>query len=111
MFIVLDTFPASSTGKRAGEVPTLLDRCRQWIDDCEAAGNKVVVPAVAYYEALRELELREAHSQTRRLRAFCLHIDRFMPLTTDHLEAAARLWAKARKAGKPTSDLQPLTAT
>ena len=105
MFIILDTFPASSTGKRAGNTPSVLDNCRQWIDECEEAGHTVMVPAVAYYESLRELELREALSQIVRLKTFCLHPDRFISLTTDHLEAAAQLWAKARKAGKPTPDI------
>jgi predicted nucleic acid-binding protein len=108
MFIILDAFPASSTGKRSGKTPTLLDHCRQWIGDCEAAGHIVMVPAVTYYEVLRELELRDAQNQIARLKAFCLHPGRFIPLTTGHLEAAAQLWAKARKTGMSTADPQAL---
>lgn len=103
MIIVLDTFPASSVAKRPGKTPTLSDRCRQWVEDCEAAGHTVLVPAISYYEAVRELEMREAHAQAARLRAFCLTPERFIPLTTAHLEMAARLWGEARRGGMPTA--------
>lgn len=66
------------------------------------------MPAIAYYEALRELELREAHQQIARLQAFCLQPDRFIPLLTEHLEIAAKLWATARKSGQPTADRHAL---
>jgi len=108
MIIVLDTFPASSSAKRPGNKPSLSDRCRQWLNDCETAGHTLLVPAIAYYEAWRELEQREAASQIARLRAFCLLPSRFIPLTTAHLESAARLWGAARRAGLPTASLQAL---
>lgn len=104
MIIVLDAFPASSTGKLPGRTPTLLDQCRQWITACEAAGHQVLVPAIAYYEALREMEMRRATSQIARLRTFCLDAKRFISLTTDDLERAAQLWGDARRAGQPTAD-------
>ena len=53
----------------------MLDDCRQWLDDCETARHTLLVPAVAYYEALRELEVREASIQIQRLKAYCLHPD------------------------------------
>jgi predicted nucleic acid-binding protein len=108
MIIVLDTFPASSTGKRPGTSPTLLDHCRRWIEDCEAAGHRILVPAISYYEALRELELRQAATQIARLQAFCLQPRRFIPLTTQQLETAAQLWAQSRRAGRPNADPQAL---
>lgn len=111
MIIVLDTFPASSVAKRPGKQPSPLDHCRDWIAASEAAGHTVLVPAIAYYEVLRELELRNAVSQIARLRAFCLSPSRFIPVTTAHLELAARLWGEARRAGRPTAAPQALTAT
>src|SRR4051794_8339165 len=108
MIIVLDTFPASSVAKRPGTVPTLLDQCRQWIGTCEAAGHRVLVPAIAYYEALRELEMRQATQQVARLQAFCLQPRRFIPLTTQHLEPAPRLWGQQRRPGQPTADPKAL---
>jgi hypothetical protein len=92
VIIVLDTFAASSVAKRPGKRFSLLDQCREWVNACEAVGHTVLVPAIAYYEVLRELELRRATSQILRLRTYCLDPRRFMPLTTAHLELAARLW-------------------
>jgi predicted nucleic acid-binding protein len=108
MIIILDTFPTSSTGKLPGKHPTLLDQCRQWITACETEGNRILIPAICYYETLRELELRQAVSQITRLKTFCLDTNRFIPLTTVHLEIAAKLWGQARRAGQPTADPQAL---
>ncbi len=59
MIIVLDTFPTSCVSKSPNkDHPTLSDTCRQWVSDCEAAGHKVLIPAISYYESLRELEQR-----------------------------------------------------
>jgi predicted nucleic acid-binding protein len=79
VIIVLDTFPASSAAKRPGARSSLLDQCREWIRECEAAGHTVLVPAIAYYEVLRELELRGATGQIARLRSYCTHPDRSYP--------------------------------
>jgi predicted nucleic acid-binding protein len=111
MIIVLDTFPTSCVSKRAsGSAPTLSDACRQWIIDCEAAGHRILIPAISYYEVLRELELRQATMQITRLKAFCLQPRRFIPLTTAQLETAAKLWAAARSKGMPTADPQAIDA-
>lgn len=110
--IVLDTFPLSSTAKREappGVPPTALDLCRRWIQDCIRAGDQVLVPAIAYYEALRELERLNAHAQIGRLRAFCRAVPgRYLSLTDAHLETAAKLWADTRNAGIPTAGLEAL---
>src|SRR5579872_4456408 len=103
MIIVLDTFPTGSVAKRPSRKPTLSDQCHEWVDACEAAGHTILVPAIAYYEALRELEQRQARSQAERLKAFCLLPDCFIPLTTAHLEHTARLWGQARRAGQPSA--------
>lgn len=108
MVIILDTFPTSSTGKLPGNSATMLDQCRQWIAACETAGHRILIPAISYYEALRELEMRRAVSQIVRLKVFCLQAPRFIPLTTDHLEIAAQFWGQARRAGQPTADPQAL---
>ncbi len=109
MIIVLDTFPLSSVSKRPGNSsPTLSDKCRQWIYDCESAGHRILVPAISYYEVLRELEQRQALSQIARLKIFCLQRQRFLPLTTAHLESAAQLWGQSRRGGLPTADPQAL---
>lgn len=108
MVIVLDTFPASSTGKQLGKSPSTSVKCQEWISDCENSGHIVLVPAVVYYEALREYELQQMHVQISRLKAFCLHPKRYLPLNLSHWELAAQLWAQARRNGKPTADPQAL---
>lgn len=108
MVIILDTFPASSVAKRPGTKPSVSDQYRQWVENCETARHSVLVPAIAYYEARRELEQRQAASQIARLRAYCLHPNRFIPLTTAHLEMAALLWGESRRAGLPTASADAL---
>ncbi len=105
--IILDTFPLSSTAKREpplGTPGTTSDDCRLWVQDCLRAGNRVITPAITYYETLRELERLGASSQIARLRAFCrARANRFLSLTDADIDRAARLWATARNAGKPTA--------
>jgi predicted nucleic acid-binding protein len=110
MIIVLDTFPTSSVAKRPGKKPSLSDQCHQWVDDCEVAGHTILVPAICYYEALRELEQRQATNQIERLKDFCLLAARFIPLATVHLERAAQLWGQARRGGQPTASDSALDA-
>lgn len=110
--IILDTFPLSSTAKREprpGTSPTMLDNCYQWIKEGLRAGNRVIAPAMSYYETLRELERLNATAQIRRLRAFCHAVpDRYLPITDSDLDRAALLWAQARNAGTPTSSAEAL---
>ena len=62
-----------------------------------------MVPAISYYEALREIERRKAAAKIAWLKAFSFLLPhRYIPLTTAHLESAAQLWAAARNAGLPT---------
>jgi hypothetical protein len=67
-----------------------------------------MVPAIAYYEAVREMELRNAAKQIARFQDFCFEAGRFIPLTTDHLTQAAKLWTQMRCSGTPTSDRHSL---
>lgn len=110
--IILDTFPLSSTAKReppSGTAGTVSDDCRQWVQDCVRAGNRVLAPAITYYETLRELERLGASSQVGRLRAFCYAVPgRYLPLTDADINLAARLWARARNAGTPTASPEAL---
>jgi predicted nucleic acid-binding protein len=72
--------------------------------DCILAGNLIRVPAIVYYETLRELERLNASAQIGRLKAFCFtDPDRFLALETIHLEEAAKLWGQIRNLGQPTA--------
>src|SRR5580700_6504135 len=111
MVIVLDTFPTSCVSKRPGSNNlTVSERCHVWVDACEAAGHRILVPEICYYESLRELEQRQAKSQIARLRTFCLDPERFLPLSTEQIEKAAQLWGWSRRAGLPTAAPQALDA-
>lgn len=102
--LVLDSFPLSCVGKRQSATRTATDLCRDWVLACLRAGHRVHVPAICYYETLRELERLNAGAQIARLQAFTFaEENRFLPLQTAHLEAGARLWAQARRTGQPTS--------
>jgi len=79
------------------------ERCRQWMEDCEAAGTLLLVPAIAYYEEVRDLYQRQAFAKIARFHNFCFDPARFVPLTIDHLTEAARLWGTLRRQGKPTA--------
>lgn len=101
--IILDTGPLSNSVvpyAGQGQALTFSQQCRRWIGDCEQNGALLLVPAICYYEALRELERRKAAGKIRRLKAFVFSVpDRFIPLNTSHLEEAARLWGAARNMG------------
>jgi hypothetical protein len=111
-FIVLDTFPLSSTAKpppRPGELPSALNQCHDWVKHCIRAGNRIVAPSVCYFETLRELERLNATAQISRLKQFCFTVpNRYISIADAHLELAAKFWAQARKAGSPTADEQSL---
>jgi len=110
--IVLDTFPLSSTARRQPPAGTALregERCHDWIRSCIAAGHRVVAPSICYYEVLRELERLDARSQIARIQDFCFSTPaRFLSITDQQLEAAARLWAQARQNGMPTASPEAL---
>jgi predicted nucleic acid-binding protein len=106
-FIILDAYPlgnAAVAAARPGVMPTDSQQCRQWMIDCELAGSTLLVPAIAYYEEVREMEQRQASGQIARLQNFCFDPVRFVPLTTSHLTEAAKLWGQVRRDGQPTSD-------
>jgi hypothetical protein len=104
--IVLDSFPLSSVAKTPGSraLPSMLDLCRNWITRRTLVGHSVVVPAICYYETLRELERQGAVSQIARPRRFC-HAEpgRYLSLADADLDLAAQLWARSRNAGMPTA--------
>lgn len=103
--IILDSFPLSCMGKNQSTPLSLTDQCRQWVIDCIAARHRIAIPAIVYYETLRELERLNATAQIMRLKAFCFfEPERFIPLETIHLEVAAKLWAQSRNSGIPTAD-------
>ena len=110
-YIALDTYPLSNaavTPALPGTAPTSSEQCHRWMTDCEAAGVQFLVPAIAYYEVVRELYERQAIAKIARLQRYCFHATRFVPLTTEHLTDAAKRWAQLRIEGLPTAGRQAL---
>jgi len=106
-FIILDAYPLGNAviaPAPPGATSSSSQQCRQWMTDCEKAGSILLVPAIAYYEEVREMEMRQAARQIARLQNFCFDPARFIPLTTEHLSAAAKLWGQIRRSGQPTAD-------
>jgi predicted nucleic acid-binding protein len=112
-YIILDAEPLGNVTApfaRAGVAPTYSQRCRQWIRDCEAAGTVFIVPAITYYEVVRDFYQRKAPAKIARLQNFCFDPTRFLPLATDDLTRAAELWGMLRNQGIPTAGSQSLDA-
>jgi hypothetical protein len=103
---------ASSTAKKSplpGHPSTTLDLCHTWVKDCIQARNRIVVPAIVYYETLRELERLDAVGQIARFRAFCFAVpDRYLSITDADIDLAAKLWGQIRNAGLPTASPEAL---
>ena len=105
--IVLDTGPLGIVTKRRG-VPDA-EACRAWVANCLRAGAIILVPAIAYYEVLRELKRLENDAGIARLDALCSAVPgRYLVLSDSALRLAAHLWAQARSAGLPTADPREL---
>jgi hypothetical protein len=113
-YFFLDTGPLSNCVVKISPKPgtplTPAEACRTWLTECERAGAMVLVPAIAYYECLLEIERRRASAQKTRLQQYCFQPGRFMPLTTTHLEDAALLLAEARRTGTPLAHDEALDA-
>lgn len=112
MLIVLDTYPLSSTSHltvRKSAASDATAACNAWVRRCVRAGHRIVVPAIAYYEALREFERRAAVARIERMAAFTFSApDRYLPITDDDLFQAAKFWAQARNAGTPNASVEAL---
>lgn len=71
-------------------------------------GNRVLVPAIIYFERKRELLRANKPFSVGRLEVFSRASNRYIPLTDEALRLAAELWAKARQEGRPTADSKEL---
>lgn len=86
-------------------------RCRQWLTGHLAAGVRIVVAEVIDYEVRRELlRLSSTRSLEELDRFNAAEPDRYLSLSTEAMRLAARLWAEARRDGRPTADPHALDA-
>lgn len=79
-----------------------------WLGQMLKQGDRVLVPAIVYYELKRELLRADKPFSVGRLDVFTNTSSRYIPLTDEALRLSAELWAKARREGKPTADSKEL---
>ena len=76
--------------------------CNLWLQAQLRQGVRVFVPEIADYEVRRELFRAGKSKGLARLNALSQNIG-YVPLTTNVMHYAARLWAQARNVGQPTA--------
>ena len=98
--ILLDAGPLGlvTNPKRSG----LSQKCTQWLQSHLMAGSRVIVPEITDYEIRRELLRANKAKGLERLDALNTFLE-YLPLTTEVMREAARLWAYARQTGQPTA--------
>jgi predicted nucleic acid-binding protein len=99
--ILLDSGPLGMlTNPKAKGVPL---ECQVWLKALLRRGERVAIPEIADYEVRREL-LRAGLAQSlRRLDNLTQTLD-YIPIQTETMRLAARLWAEMRQSGQPTAD-------
>jgi len=80
-----------------------------WLERLLSEGASVYIPEIADYEVRRELIRAGLRKSTDRLDALKLALN-YLPINTDVMIEAARLWAEARNRGTPTADPKSLDA-
>jgi predicted nucleic acid-binding protein len=106
-FLVLDSGPLGllTHPQRNAEVLVFTE----WLSQCLRTGNRVIIPAIVFYEIRRELLRAGKTVSVSRLEAFASTAPgRYLPLTDEALQLAAALWARARQQGRPTADAKEL---
>ena len=68
----------------------------------------MLLPAIAYYEEVRDPYQRGAVAKLARFEAYRFHPKRFIDIDHSHLTEAAKLWGALRRTGLPTSDRKAL---
>lgn len=100
--IVLDTGPL---GKLAHPRPNA--DIAAWFEQALSSPIAIYLPEIADYEVRRNFLLEGLTSSLHILDGLKSKI-LYLPLTTPIMGDAARLWAEARKGGKPTGDKKEL---
>ena len=78
-----------------------------WFESVLATDTTVIIPEIADYEVRRELLRAEKAISITRLDQLKVTLN-YLPITTQVMLRAAKLWAQARKHGQPTSDPKEL---
>jgi predicted nucleic acid-binding protein len=98
--IVLDTGPLGLVTNPKRSAASIA--CTQWLQKRVASGNRVIIPEIADYEVRRELLRANKTKGISRLDELAQLLE-YLPITTDAMRQAAKLWAQARQQGQPTA--------
>ncbi|MBM3214205.1 type II toxin-antitoxin system VapC family toxin [Candidatus Poribacteria bacterium] len=99
--IVLDTGPLGMVTNPTQKDPKT-QQCSAWLQRILLSGNDVAVPEIADYELRRELIRAHKPESITRLDELKNGVV-YLPITTDAMIMAARLWAQMRNQGTPTA--------
>lgn len=104
--VMLDTGPLGMvTNPKTSSA--ICQECKLWLDDLPLKGYEVMLPEIADYELRRELLRVGKVAGIRRLDQLKAAIT-YRPITTEVMLKAAKLWAEARRRGRPTADPKAL---
>ncbi|MEO1393249.1 MAG: PIN domain-containing protein [Cyanobacteria bacterium J06634_5] len=77
-------------------------KCTQWLQSHLKAKSRIIIPEIADYEVRRELLRANKAKRLRRLDSLAQVIE-YLPISTEAMRHAAKLWAQARQQGQPTA--------
>ena len=103
--ILLDTGPLGMITNPKGNSDC--QACQQWLRTLQRQGDRIALPEISDYELRRELiRARKTRGiqQLNQLKASIV----YLPITTEVIQKAAELWAKARQEGYPTASMDAL---
>lgn len=106
MIILLDSSPVGLLA-HARDVDSPAKECNEWARGRLQAGHRLFVPEIVDYEVRRELIRLGNRRSLLRLDQLPVTLG-FHEVTSEVLRQAARFWADARRAGKPTADRHSL---
>jgi predicted nucleic acid-binding protein len=104
--VILDSGPL---GQISHADPSRHAEIKDWFDLLLARGIPVFISAIADFEVRRSLILAQRTRSLARLDAL-QNQAAFLPIANPELRLAARLWAMARKHGRPVGDPKELNA-
>jgi predicted nucleic acid-binding protein len=81
--------------------------CQQWLKRLLARGERFAIPEIADYEVRRELLRAGLLKSVHRLDNLKQTLE-YIPIQTEAMVLAAKLWAEARQTGQPTADAKAL---
>lgn len=103
--ILLDSGPLGMvTNPQAKGLPLA---CQQWLKRLLARGEQFAIPEIADYEVRRELLRANLLKSVHRLDNLKQTLE-YIPIQTETMVLAAKLWAEARQTGQPTADAKAL---